>query len=147
MLLHRHLVKNSRKLRWRLKPKSVPLHWLAGRPNFGDDINPYLFQALGTGINVRLAQQTEPHFLGMGSVLGNANAQSVVLGSGFISPENRLELPEYKKIVVVRGQYSLQDLQLSDPEILLGDPMILCHRLLERPLKRDIRVGLVYHRH
>ena len=144
--LRAKLVRNSRKRRWRSRgERAVPLRWFTGRPNFGDDANPHLFQLLGGNVGIRLAGKSEPHFLGMGSILRQAGPRSVVLGSGFISARDRLSLPRYRRIVAVRGQKTLRDLSLPEGDALLGDPMVLIDLLLERPSGRNSEIGLVPH--
>ena len=146
------LVRNYRKLSWQLRSNScIPLHWHTGRPNFGDDANPRLFEAIanmsrrqGQKLRIRFAKQSEPHLLGMGSVLWKSGEHSTVWGSGFIAPYDRPPL-KYGKIVAVRGRLTIQDLGIDAPDILLGDPMVLINFILEKPQKRDIDIGLVPH--
>ena len=142
------VTKISRRLRWQLRPSSyVPLHWHAGRPNFGDDANPKLFQAIGNidSAKIRFERQTKPHILGMGSILSKSNSNSVILGSGFIEPQES-ENFRYLSIVSVRGMLSLQALgsSASTETIQLGDPMVLVNLVQRRP-RPDIDIGLVPH--
>ncbi|MEY4695920.1 MAG: hypothetical protein RIT14_348 [Pseudomonadota bacterium] len=126
------MIRKLRKMRryWaaRLRPASLPpLFWHIGAPNFGDDINPAFFHAL-SGQRLRLATRRDtPHFLGMGSILDRATAQSVVLGAGLISPDALPPPPG--RIIALRGHLTRQALGLAD-DLPLGDPMVLVDRLL-----------------
>ena len=141
-----HVTKISRKLRWQFRPNyCIPLHWHVGRPNFGDDANPRLFQVLGTKekIKIRFSKQSELHFLGMGSILEKSNSNSIVLGSGFIRPPKKDVDIGYRSIVCVRGELSLDNLKLKK-SCLLGDPMVMISLLLQR-IEPEIDIGLVPH--
>lgn len=127
-MIHK-LAKISRYWRARLRPRSCrPLFWHVGVPNFGDDINAFLFEAL-CGVRVRFAaDRSRPHFLGMGSILAKATQSSVVLGAGLLTPGPR---PRPLGAVSVRGELSRRHLDLAG-DIPLGDPMVLVN-LLMRP--------------
>ena len=114
---------------WSARLKSqecLPLFWHVGKPNFGDDINPLFFELLADQ-RFRLAvDQSQPHFLGMGSVLQASTSSSVVLGSGLLKPE---ALVRPQRIVSVRGDLTRQALGAAD--VMLGDPMVLIDRLVK----------------
>lgn len=138
------LVKIHRYLRSRLRPKSaLPLYWHIGRPNFGDDFNPDLFELL-SGRSMRLeVHRDRPHFLGMGSILERARPETVVLGSGFIAAPTAKDLT-VKGIVSVRGELTRRHLT-PDRNILLGDPMVLLDQVLPVSSNPSDIVGFVPH--
>lgn len=137
----RKVTKISRYWRARLRPAHMaPMFWHIGRPNFGDDINPALFEAL-TGVPIRLTRdRTAPHFLGMGSIAAKATEASVILGAGLIAPEPPAARP--RRIIALRGVLS-QNLLAPDAQVMLGDPMVLIDRLVRATPEIDI--GFVPH--
>lgn len=141
-MVPRRLTKLARFLAWRILPGRVPLWWHVGRPNFGDDINPSFFRALG-GHSVRFAaDRRRPHLLGAGSILGKAGPHSVVCGSGYLEPPAE-PLPRSAVLVAVRGERSLAACG-GRGDVLLGDPLVLVDGLVRPPPKRH-RHGLVPH--
>lgn len=122
---------------------SARIFWHIGTPNFGDDLNPALFSLLA-GRPVRLrTDRARPHFLGMGSILEKATAESVVLGSGFLrQPAGAVETKA--RLVAVRGRLSREHLGAGD-EVLLGDPMVLLDLVYRPPAGKRHALGLVPH--
>lgn len=134
------VAKVSRFLRWRFRDHSaIPLYWHIGQPNFGDDINPQLFERI-SGQRMRLETgQQKPHLLGMGSILNRSTANSFILGSGMLSP---LACTKYAEVFAVRGQKSRDTLGLSS-NTPLGDPMVTIGLFIERNPKYEL--GIVPH--
>ena len=124
----------------RLRPRSLPpLFWHIGVPNFGDDINPALYEEL-CGRRLRLATDRRvPHFLGMGSILAAATESSIVLGAGLIRPAN---VKRPLKVVSLRGELTRQHLGITE-DIPLGDPMVLVSQLMTPERGGDI--GFIPH--
>lgn len=137
----RKLTKISRYWRARLRPAHmVPMFWHIGRPNFGDDFNPALFEAL-TGMPIRLIRdRSVPHFLGMGSIADKATEASTILGAGLITPAPPVARP--RRIIALRGALS-QNLLAAEAQVLLGDPMVLIDRLVRAA--PEIAIGFVPH--
>ena len=102
-MLQRKAIKLLRQLRWSLpSPKAAQFHWHVGRPNFGDDLNPVLFQYL-LGRKVRLTRGTKRHrILGMGSILHKVDDHCDVVGSGLLDPAIDWS-PSAKTVVSLRG--------------------------------------------
>lgn len=143
MQLYSRIEKLRRYTRWRFAPADcVPLWWHVGRPNFGDDINPTLFEAL-TRMRVRFAaDRNRLHLMGAGSILERATACSVVCGSGFLqAPRGPAGRPA--GLVAVRGAHSLAAFGSTD-EILLGDPLVLISEFVP-PIEKRHRFGLMPH--
>lgn len=137
----RRLEKLRRFLRWRLRPGGLPVWWHVGRPNFGDDINPTLFAALGAGSVRFAADRTRPHVLGAGSILEHAGPAAVVCGSGFLAPPDRPVTAA--EIVAVRGRRSAAAAGVPD-DVLLGDPLVLIDQFVQ-PVAPRRRFGFVPH--
>jgi len=128
--------------RWRLASRGLPMWWHVGRPNFGDDLTPDLFQRL-TGEAVRFEpNRSAPHVLGMGSILSKATVASIVCGSGLIEP---VGTPIRTRAVSVRGELSLRALASAPDDVLLGDPAVLVSEFVERPARKSHRFGFVPH--
>jgi hypothetical protein len=140
----KRLVKLGRYLAARCgPPDAARIFWHIGTPNFGDDINPALFGLLA-GRPMRLrTDRSQPHFLGMGSILEKATAQSVVLGSGFLR-KPAASVDKSPKLVAVRGKLSRDALGVGE-EVLLGDPMVLLGQVFRPPSEKRHALGLVPH--
>ena len=124
-------------------PDAARFFWHIGTPNFGDDINRELFALLG-GRPVRLrTDRSQPHFLGMGSILEKATDQSVVLGSGFLRKPVG-PVGKEAKYVAVRGKLSRDALGVGE-EVLLGDPMVLLGQVFRPTSERKHTLGVVPH--
>lgn len=138
------LEKRKRKFRWMNSgAANMPLHWHVGRPNFGDDINPFFFEAI-SGKPPRLdVTRNGPHLLGIGSILGQANRFSKVLGSGFIAP-TALFTERPAEIIAVRGEKTAQ-LAQAGTEVLLGDPLSLADVVFPYDGAPEYELGLVPH--
>jgi pyruvyltransferase len=135
------LLKQVRWLRWSLPSRgAIGFRWHVGRPNFGDDLNPFLWQAL-LGQRVRLARRGQDHVLGMGSILEQATDRSLVAGSGFLrppAPGARI----HASVLSVRGMLSAACL---DRPVLLGDPAVLSAMLFPRSSRPKTPLGVVPH--
>jgi pyruvyltransferase len=136
----RKAVKVGRFIRWRIRDRSAtPLFWHIGSPNFGDDLNPHLFERI-SGQSVRLeAKQRYPHLLGMGSIANCSCETSFILGSGMLSP---LVSTKYAEVFSVRGHQSRDTMGLSS-NTPLGDPMVTIGLWIERNPKYEL--GIVPH--
>lgn len=134
--------KLSQAYKYRQKADSQACFWHLGSPNFGDDLNPYLFESLLGRPVFRDAKQQSVHLLGVGSILERANENSIVVGSGFIRPDSTLtKLP--KAILAVRGK--LTEERVGGQGLLLGDPGILVPHLLGITASQQEEVVLVPH--
>jgi pyruvyltransferase len=139
--MNQRLLKLARRLRWSLPvPGCVALRWHVGRPNFGDDLNPVLWQAI-LARRVRLGACSGRHVLGMGSILERATSRSLVAGSGFLRPprpDARVSCP----VLSVRGRLSAA---CVPGPVMLGDPAVLTPLLFPRPARPRTAVGIVPH--
>lgn len=142
--LTRKAEKMRRYLRWRYaSAERVPLWWHIGRPNFGDDLNPLLFEfAIGAGCRFE-TDRNAAHILGMGSILEKASASSIICGSGFLNPPLR-PVPVAGKVLAVRGQLSRSALD-TDDDVVLGDPAVLVSEMFTTIEPKTYRFGLIPH--
>ena len=140
--MHGKIEKYWRYWRWRFAATGLPMWWHVGRPNFGDDLTPDLFQRL-TGMPVRFEpNRSAPHVLGMGSILSKATPASIVCGSGLIEP---VDSPVQARAVSVRGELSLRALASPSCDVLLGDPAVLVSEFAAPPAQKRHRFGFVPH--
>ncbi|NLE37280.1 MAG: polysaccharide pyruvyl transferase family protein [Pirellulaceae bacterium] len=136
------IVKLARKFRWSWPARDgVPVFWHIGRPNFGDDINPWLWSTI-LERRVHLSRQKGRHLLGAGSILEKARDTSVVVGGGLLrEPVGSSRCPG--RIVAVRGIRTAEAVGAVDA--LLGDPVVLVDRLFPQPRKIEFANGFVPH--
>jgi pyruvyltransferase len=127
--------------------KIIALHYTE---NFGDDLTPYLLKRL---FNITVTSRTKenehlPHYLVVGSILGDANSQSTVCGSGFIMAEQALyPIQRPASIISVRGPLTRQILHgygLSCPESY-GDWGLLLRFLPIVVPKKRYNLGIIPH--
>lgn len=106
--------------------KSLKLNWHKSS-NFGDQLNPYLVKKMWGFNSFKIKEgDKDPHVMMIGSILNEANSQTLVLGSGFVG-ENRF-FEGAPRIITVRGRKTLQmvsDVGIKIDDIGLGDPAIL----------------------
>ena len=84
--------------------------------------------------------------MAVGSILRNANRNTIVWGSGFISETSRFRGAP-KKIAAVRGPLTgqrLTDLGYENPQIY-GDPALLMPRFYSPKVDKQHKIGLVAH--
>lgn len=142
-MLQRKLTKLMRRLRWsRPFATGIPIHWHVGTPNFGDDLNPILFQQIFSQ-DVRLERNGDyERVLGMGSILHKADRSCHVLGSGLLDPSFTVE-DTVKSVLSVRGELSANSLSVKP--CYLGDPAIFLPRFFRISAPKKYRYGFVPH--
>lgn len=102
-------------------PDKPQLTYYCGDANFGDELGRYLFEAIINSPVRRTLRRSKPHAMFLGSILGSANNQTTVYGSGFITSA---ETSTPKAVFFVRGAHSLANLNKTRNDLLrvpLGD--------------------------
>lgn len=135
---------------------NIPLYWYRenregkGIENFGDLASPYLIEKLSG----RKTKYIKPvafwyrnlltHYLSTGSILGHANKNSVVWGSGIIQQNDS---PGKAKFLAVRGPKSrerLLALKYDVPE-KYGDPALLLPKVYRPDMPKAHKLGIIPH--
>ena len=127
---------------------TLRVFWFNTTHNFGDQINQLLLNTI-TGkkiIWVNPRDCSAENYLVIGSILENANAYSIVWGSGFISAESQcIEKP--LKICAVRGpktRQKLLDSGIECPEVY-GDPALLLPKIYLPKIEKKYILGIIPH--
>lgn len=123
----------------------MELFWFNSTKNVGDSINPFLFQKL---LNLKIEYNKNrniEHLLGVGSIMQFATKESIVCGSGVITPT--LPITKPKKIISIRGpksQQILKSLGIECPSVF-GDPVLLLPRVYNPNIEKKYDLGIVPH--
>lgn len=149
----------------RKAPAPLPLFWYRETPNFGDALAPLLVEKF-SGRPVVPAGVRHCRMCAVGSILDSFFSQGVswkrrlyrriappvlVWGSGFIQPEREGWTDPRRRLDVraVRGKLSRERIRKYlgiDREIALGDPGLLCARLLGgRKIPKTHDLGIIPH--
>lgn len=124
----------------------MELFWWADYSNFGDSINPYLYANI-LNTTVRYNQNRNiPHVLGIGSIAMLSSPESVICGSGVISPNIPINYKP-KKVLCVRGPKSkefLDKLNIECPGVY-GDPTLLLPKIYNPNLEKEHEIGIMPH--
>ncbi|WP_237134308.1 polysaccharide pyruvyl transferase family protein [Pseudohongiella sp. O18] len=127
-------------------------------PNFGDDLSPKIVQQL-TGLKVTHTNPSAADLIAIGSILDFWNSSTkfylrkikdrlpggqrlAIWGSGLMKPKN-LKLPPCN-VLALRGPLSKKYAGIIDAEVVLADPGILAHQLVDKVTKSE-NVGIVPH--
>ena len=120
----------------------LPVHWHLGRSNFGDDINPWLFKTISNQ-NCHWKDTNGFHLLGAGSIASKSTKKSAIIGSGFLSPEQRTKFEKPFHCFSLRGKLSSELIKIT-PQFF-GDPVSLIDLLLPISTKSSDLIGYVPH--
>lgn len=116
-------------------------------PNFGDDINPFIFsKLLGADITYVASNYQRFHSIGIGSILSNANKYSEIIGTGFIKEEDVVIEPP-RKIIAVRGKETrnkLISMGIQCPEVY-GDAALLFPKFYNPVCEKKYTLGIIPH--
>ncbi|MFA6147804.1 MAG: polysaccharide pyruvyl transferase family protein [bacterium] len=124
------------------------VYWYRNIVNFGDTVNPYLVKELGRK-HVRWVNPKKikkDYYLCAGSVLGKANGNATIWGSGFMRGDEKLGSAP-KKIHAVRGPLTRELLSRQGMECpdVFGDPVLLLP-FLHRPKPEKLyKLGIIPH--
>ena len=139
------------------KNQLIPLHWWDEKPNFGDEVGPYLVQAITEKPVFNIyGVEGIPGLMAVGSILHHLDKPNMhVWGAGLIKPDVSKIAKIYKNmpqptIHAVRGRLTAQalrqDLHWEVPEVF-GDPALLLPKFYQPSKKQHLqdRIVLVPH--
>ncbi len=102
--------------------------------NVGDAITPYLVELMCDAVPF-YGRTTQPHLIGVGSIMSMATPCSAIWGTGIITPEEPLPALQPRQIRAVRGTKTLDLLcraGIRPGDVPLGDPGIFADEILAR---------------
>ena len=123
----------------------INLFWYdEGFNNLGDSINPSLVQKL-SGKEIKRTTGKELHYVAVGSIFDRVNQNSIVWGTGVVSPEVRISKPH--SILAVRGPSTREHILNQGwecPEVY-GDPVLLLPEVYQPDIPKRYDVGIIPH--
>lgn len=126
-----------------INDKMVRAWWFLSN-NWGDGINEFIIRKLSNKHVVASVDKSEPHFIVCGSILSQANKNSIVWGAGFSWDHHRKsDLYGCENVVAVRGDLSAQRCGVEVKAI--GDPALLMPMLYSRVKVLNHAVGVIPH--
>jgi hypothetical protein len=135
------------------KPPGLPIRYWTVINNAGDQINPYIIEAVAGRTPYFSPRRHEAHVLGVGSILFMATPQSHVWGSGILDPKGDYSEINVDRVHALRGKLTrdiLKDRYGLSAEVPLGDPGVfvdeigdVASRRVSTRLKR--RIGVIPH--
>ena len=140
---------STKHLLHRLKyPASRALYWARQKevPNWGDDLNPWLFEKLTGRKPVYCPHPQLPRLLMAGSILEQAGGADTCWGSGFIQ-KNQPRKPQLRSALAVRGPLSaaiLSEHALPTTKTY-GDPGLLAADFVAPITKKTTGIVVVPH--
>jgi len=118
--------------------------------NWGDNVNPYIFEKL-TGKQVISSNSifnflNKTKILGVGSLIVGDLSNSVIWGSGVIADQIKLEIKP-KEILALRGHYTLKKIQEVGGNCeIFGDPVLLFPDFFSNiNVKKKYKYGIIPH--
>lgn len=135
--------------------KKVILFWSHGEEtdkNFGDAINPMLFEQI---TNKKVANSSKiinilnrPIYYFIGSILDNLNKNNAIIcGTGFQN-ENARVLKKPSKIIAVRGPLTRDNFlkqNIDCPEVYCDPALLLPNIYMPTHIKKKYKVGIIPH--
>lgn len=125
----------------------VPVHWWTHKPNFGDLLAPWLVGKI-TGRPVLYAENHQPAYAVIGSILGHVGSDTVVWGVGSFGTESLEALGRRGAgalVHAVRGPLTRNRLLMAgiDCPRVYGDPALLVPEFHPRATEPVHELGLV----
>ena len=150
------------------------LYYVKRTSNFGDAINPYVFQKI-LNLDISFAKDHRANIFGIGSILQKAfilnknnnffsnlwrnknkylqnykNKKIMIFGSGFIDDvSNQIHQYKKNKYIVLRGKKSLSVINNLTGGLeynpILGDPGLLVDKLISNSFEKKYEIGFIPH--
>jgi len=125
----------------------INLYWWNKKNNFGDIINPLLVSKISTKkVNRVGLGYKAPFYMCIGSIINQANSNSIIWGSGLIC-KTKMYKSVPNKIHAVRGPLTYDLIKKAGgkcPEIF-GDPALLLPRYFNFNVEKKFEFGILPH--
>ena len=135
----------------------IRLHWWKefrddGLQNYGDLLSKYLVEKLSkkvvvstrSKLNKYLKRLVKPYYIVIGSIIGAANKNAIVWGSGIISRNQNIENATFLAVRGPETRKRLIKLGYNVPEIY-GDPAILLPNFIKNETVKKYKIGIIPH--
>jgi pyruvyltransferase len=126
-----------------LPAASLPLYWFHSRPNFGDELSPFILGSVSGMTPTLVSRRASNKILAVGSILRFLRPGDLVWGAGAIRA-TPIEPPPGVEFIAVRGPLTRGLIQGDVPETY-GDPATLLPQFYSPPMTRRHEVGIVAH--
>lgn len=133
---------------------TVNIEWWSGTTNIGDCLAPIIVDWLLDKKHIKINKKTNNthHLMTVGSLIGAANFDSVVWGTGIMNAKNAVGLvrnSQYMKLDIraVRGPITREILTRLgyDCPCVFGDPGVLMPLIYNPKIKKQHRIGMICH--
>lgn len=129
---------------WARAQEFLPLTYFDQQENYGDLLSPWLLARM-SGRPVRFADRRAPHFVMVGSIIGDARDAATVWGSGSYGVERPAGFNKRATYTEVRGPLTrsrLLNVGIDCPRVY-GDPALLMPLYFAPQVTKTHRVGIV----
>lgn len=109
--------------------------------NFGDNLNFTVLQYCSKAEPVFTDNRNEPHILGCGSILTEANSFSTVWGAGFAWNHDFIGDDIY--VITVRG--SLSNEKIGNRAVMVGDPALIMPKIFDTIIEKRYKKSIIPH--
>lgn len=109
--------------------------------NIGDNLNHFIIKSISDKEPIYIQDRTQQHYICCGSILAEANSNSIVWGAGFGADYERIN---YGTPIIhsVRGKLSREILKLDIP---VGDPALLMPLFYKPEIEKKHKVAFIPH--
>lgn len=143
-LLKRNILPIARFLKYDLRNS---VFWARSQhKNWGDDLNPWLFEKLTGKKAVYCPHPSCRRFIMVGSILTSGSNYDTCWGTGLISEKLCTPL-KLSKALAVRGPLSAQELEKSgiEPPSIYGDPGLIASHLTNFSQNKKYKISIIPH--
>ncbi len=125
----------------------IKVNWHKSQ-NFGDQLTPYILKKIWDLDSEYMGEndRNTPHIMPLGSILNEANENTMVLGAGIVS--DTLQFSPKANYVSVRGNLTLGRLKsmgVDTSNIQVGDPGIVLPKIYNPPREKKYSVTIAPH--
>lgn len=137
-------------IKTRLDKEKICAYYFDGDVNIGDLLTPYIIKKRFNLLVKNRKSGITKHVLAVGSIMHNANYNSYIWGSGFISPNHIPKKLDTQKIRALRGKKSFllikENYDCNFKDVPLGDPGLIMPTLYTpAPNEKKYKLGIIPH--